>query len=161
MLKINLIAVGKLKERYWRDAAEEYLKRLSSLCKAEIIELPEARLPDSPAEGEIRKALEIEAAAFSTYMQKKGTYNIAMCIEGGRLSSTEFSQKLARLPVDGYSTVNFIIGSSYGLSECVKSQCGLRLSMSEMTFPHQLARIMLLEQIYRAFQIQKGTHYHK
>lgn len=153
--------MGKLKEAYWRDAAAEYLKRLSADCKAEVIELPESRLPDSPSDKEISKALAAEAKAMEQYLSAKGAYNIALCIEGKQLTSTALSNKLASLSVDGISTVNFIIGSSFGIADEIKQRAGLCLSMSEMTFPHQLARIMLLEQIYRAFQIGKGTAYHK
>ena len=94
-------------------------------------------------------------------LSAKGAYNIAMCIEGKQLSSTELSEKLTSVAVSGYSTVNFIIGSSFGMSEEIKKAADLRLSMSKMTFPHQLARIMLLEQVYRAFRIAKGSRYHK
>ena len=153
--------MGKLKEAYWRDASAEYLKRLSADCKAEVVELPESRLPDSPSDKEIKKALAAEAKSMEQYIAAKGAYNIALCIEGRQLTSTDLSRKLADLSVGGISTVNFIIGSSFGIDEGIKQRAALRLSMSEMTFPHQLARIMLLEQIYRAFQIGKGTAYHK
>ncbi len=161
MIRINLITVGRLKEAYWRDAAAEYLKRLSADCRAEVIELSESRLPDAPSEKEIQKALADEAKAMEQYIGAKGAFNIAMCIEGRQLTSKALSQKLMQLSVDGISTVNFIIGSSFGIADEVKRRADMRLSMSEMTFPHQLARIMLLEQIYRAFQIGKGTRYHK
>ncbi|MEF2797724.1 MAG: 23S rRNA (pseudouridine(1915)-N(3))-methyltransferase RlmH [Ruminococcus sp.] len=161
MIKINIVTVGKLKEKYWRDAAEEYSKRLKSFCQLEIAELAEARLSDNPSEKEITAALSAEAKAISAYTDRKSSYNIAMCIEGGQLSSTELSERLCRCGTDGYSTVNFIIGSSFGISDEIKKKAHLKLSMSEMTFPHQLARIMLLEQVYRAFQIEAHTKYHK
>lgn len=161
MIKINLITVGKLKEKYWRDACAEYAKRLSAFCKLEIVELAESRLPDNPSKKEILSALEQEAKSIKTYCDKKGTVNIAMCIEGKQLSSVELSKKMNDYAVDGYSTINFVIGSSFGISDEIKKLCQLKLSMSEMTFPHQLARVMLLEQIYRGFQIQKNTKYHK
>ena len=154
MIRINLITVGKLKEKYWRDAAAEYSKRLGAFCKLEIVELNESRLSDNPSEKEIAAALENEAKAM------KG-YTIAMCIEGKQLSSEKLSKKLSECGLNGFSTVNFIIGSSFGIAPEIKAKADLRLSMSEMTFPHQLARIMLLEQVYRAFQISANTRYHK
>ncbi len=161
MIKINLITIGKLKEKYWRDACAEYVKRLSAFCKMEIVELAESRLSDNPSEKEIMSALEQEAKAIKPYCEKKGAVNIAMCIEGEQLSSVKLSKKISGFAVQGFSTVNFIIGSSFGIAEEIKKQSHLRLSMSEMTFPHQLARVMLLEQIYRSFQIENNTKYHK
>ncbi|MGN1133521.1 MAG: 23S rRNA (pseudouridine(1915)-N(3))-methyltransferase RlmH [Oscillospiraceae bacterium] len=161
MIKINLIVIGKLKEKYWRDACSEYAKRLSSSCKLEIIELSESRLPDKPSEKEIAAALEREAKAILPYCEKSHTASIAMCIEGKQLASTQLADTIQDLSTQGYSTVNFIVGSSFGLSDVIKNKCRLKLSMSEMTFPHQLARVMLLEQIYRCFQILSGTSYHK
>lgn len=161
MIKINLITVGKLKEKYWRDACAEYSKRLSAFCKLEIVELAESRLPDNQSQKEILSALEQEAKHIRTYCEKKGAVSIAMCIEGKQLSSVELSKKMNDFAVSGYSTINFIIGSSFGISDEIKKLCSLRLSMSEMTFPHQLARVMLMEQIYRSFQIQNNTKYHK
>lgn len=161
MIRINLITVGKLKEKYWRDAVSEYAKRLSASCKLEIIELNESRLSDSPSEKEKLSALENEAAAMAKYMDGNGVYNIAMCIEGKIISSEELSAKLDSCGIQGYSTINFIIGSSFGIAKSVKDKCDFKMSMSKMTFPHQLARVMLLEQIYRGFQISKGTKYHK
>lgn len=159
-MTINIIAVGKLKEGYLREASAEYEKRLKGFCKVNIVELSESRLPDNPSDALIEKALSDEAGMMETYLSGKAM-NIAMCIEGKQLSSEKLSKKIEETGVLGYSTINFFIGSSFGLSEKVKSECGLRLSMSEMTFPHQLARIMLLEQIYRAFQISSGGKYHK
>ena len=161
MIRINLITVGKLKEKYWRDAAAEYSKRLGAFCKLEIVELNESRLSDNPSEKEIAAALENEAKAMKSYTDIKGAYNIAMCIEGKQLSSEKLSKKLSECGLNGFSTVNFIIGSSFGIAPEIKAKADLRLSMSEMTFPHQLARIMLLEQVYRAFQISANTRYHK
>ncbi|WP_295211483.1 23S rRNA (pseudouridine(1915)-N(3))-methyltransferase RlmH [Ruminococcus sp.] len=161
MIKINLITVGKLKEKYWRDAAAEYSKRLGAFCKLDIVELNESRLSDDPSEKEKSAALEAEAKMMKNYLDTKGAFNIAMCIEGKQLSSEKLSQKLSDCGLNGFSTVNFIIGSSFGIAPEVKSRAHMKLSMSEMTFPHQLARIMLLEQIYRAFQISANTKYHK
>lgn len=161
MIRINLITVGKLKEKYWRDAAAEYSKRLGAFCKLDIVELNESRLSDDPSEKEKSAALEAEAKMMKSYLDTNGAFNIAMCIEGKQLSSEKLSQKLSDCGLNGFSTVNFIIGSSFGIAPEVKSRAHMKLSMSEMTFPHQLARIMLLEQIYRAFQISANTKYHK
>ena len=161
MIRINLITVGKLKEKYWRDAAEEYAKRLRPFCQLEIIEIAESRLPDAPSEKETASALSAEAKSIGAYTCKKGAYNIAMCIEGRQLSSEKLAAKINECGTNGFSTLNFIIGYSFGISEEIKNKAHLRLSMSEMTFPHQLARIMLLEQIYRSFQIANHTKYHK
>lgn len=161
MIRINLITVGKLKEKYWRDAAAEYIKRLGAFCKPEVVELNEYRLSESPSEKEKQNALENEAAAMRKYLDINGSFNIAMCIEGKQLSSEKLSARLEECALNGSSTLNFFIGSSFGLAQEIKDRADIRLSMSEMTFPHQLARIMLLEQIYRCFQISKGTKYHK
>ncbi len=161
MLNVNIIAVGKLKERYLRDASDEYIKRLGGFCKLNITELPESRLPDNPSEKEIKAALSAEGKAISDLLKGNNCYNIAMCIEGKQLSSPELAKKIEKISSDGKSTFNIVIGSSYGIAEEVKSISDFRLSMSGMTFPHQLARIMLLEQLYRAFQINGGGKYHK
>jgi 23S rRNA (pseudouridine1915-N3)-methyltransferase len=161
LIKVTVICVGKLKEGYWRDAVKEYAKRLGAYCNFEVAELGESRLPDNASEKNIADALEKEAAAMQTYLAKKGAYNIAMCIEGRTVGSEELSKKLSDVSVGGYSTVNFFIGSSYGLSPKVKSACDFKLSMSPMTFPHQLARVMLCEQIYRSFAIAANSKYHK
>lgn len=161
MIKINLITVGKLKEKYWREACAEYTKRLSAFCKLEIVELNESRLSDNPSDKEIQNALIQEAKTMRPYCDKKSAVNIAMCIEGKQFSSIDLSKKLDDFVLQGCNTINFIIGSSFGIANEIKELCRLKLSMSEMTFPHQLARVMLLEQIYRCFQIQNNTKYHK
>lgn len=161
MIKINLITVGKLKEKYWREACAEYAKRLSAFCKLEIVELAESRLSDNPSDKEIQNALIQEAKTMRPYCDKKSAVNIAMCIEGKQFSSIDLSKKLDDFVLQGCNTINFIIGSSFGIANEIKELCRLKLSMSEMTFPHQLARVMLLEQIYRCFQIQNNTKYHK
>lgn len=161
MQTVNIITVGKLKESYFRDACAEYAKRLGAFCKLNITELPESRLPDNPSQNEIAKALENEGKEMLALMSSKSAYNIAMCIEGKQLSSVELSAKLDEIAVSGGSTVNFVIGSSFGICDEVKNKCQLRMSMSKMTFPHMLARVMLLEQIYRAYQISSGGKYHK
>ncbi len=157
-MNINLIVVGKLKEDYLRNACAEYLKRLGRYGKTEIRELEECRLSDSPSPNEIAAALKKEAVQIKKYAV--GTV-IPLCIEGKQLSSTELSEFIVSAGVQGSSTISFIIGSSYGLDPEIKKMGSLKLSMSKMTFPHQLARVMLLEQIYRSFQIAEGGKYHK
>lgn len=160
MLTVNIICVGKLKEKFYLDAAEEYRKRLGRSCKLNLIELPEERLPEKPGSTLIEAALKKEFDQIQTRLPKNGAI-IALCIEGKLLSSEALAQKLTDWTVGGISQLTFLIGSSYGLHPQAKALADLRLSMSPMTFPHHLARIMLLEQIYRAFQINEGTRYHK
>lgn len=159
MLSVNIICVGKLKESYLRDAIDEYSKRMRTLCRLSIIELPEERSSDDPSAAEIGRVISAESERI---MQKlgKGDYVIAMCVEGRNISSEELSEKLEDISMRS-STVDLIIGGSWGLSDELKSRADFKLSMGKMTFPHQLCRVMLLEQVYRAFQISKGTKYHK
>ena len=138
----------------------EYQKRLTRHCKLEILELPEQRLGDDPSPAEIEQALAREAAVIEEKLPRSATL-IAMCIEGKLLSSTELSETITRLGATGSSQLVFLIGGSFGLHPRIKEQAALRLSMSPMTFPHHLARVMLLEQIYRAYQIAGGSKYHK
>lgn len=160
MQKVSIICVGKLKEKFYFQAAAEYVKRLQRHCKLEIIELPESRLSDTPSPAEIKKALSAEAAAIRERLPKVGAV-IAMCIEGKTCSSEELSRRMADFAVAGKTQLTFLIGGSVGLDEDLKKQADWRLSMSPMTFPHHMARVMLLEQIYRAYQIEQGTKYHK
>lgn len=160
MQRVTVLCVGKLKEKFYIDAAAEYVKRLQRHCKLELIELPEQRLPDDPSPAEIQKALRTEGDAIREKLPKGGAV-IALCIEGKPCSSQELSRRMADLAVQGKTQLTFLIGGSVGLAEEVKRQADWKLSMSPMTFPHHLARVMLLEQIYRAFQIQQGTRYHK
>lgn len=160
MQKVTILCVGKLKEKFYLDAVVEYSKRLQRHCRLEILELPEQRLPDAPAQGEIDAALEREAAAIREKLPK-GCALVAMCIEGQLLSSEDLSRRVMRFSLEGKSHLVFLIGGSFGLHPSLKAQADLRLSMSPMTFPHHLARVMLLEQLYRAYQIQEGTRYHK
>ena len=159
MQRITVLCVGKLKEKFYADAAAEYIKRLSRYCKIEVTELPEMRLPEDPSPAEIKKALAAEATAIRQKLE--GGAVVAMCIEGQTCSSEALSKKLAAFALEGKSKVTFLIGGSFGLDETLKKQADWRLSMSPMTFPHHLARVMLLEQIYRACQIAEGTRYHK
>ena len=160
MMYVKIIAPGKLKESYLRDACAEYQKRLQAFCRLEITELPAQKLPPDPSEAQIAQALEREANDIVRAIPS-GARVYALCIEGKRFTSEQLSADLAQAAVDGAGTVAFLIGSSYGLSLRVKRMAHVRLSMSDMTFPHQLARVMLLEQIYRAFQIRQGGKYHK
>ena len=160
MQNITVLCVGKLKEKFYQEAAAEYAKRLGRHCKLEIIELPESRLPEDPSAAEIQRALAAEAAAIRERLPRGGAV-IALCIEGTELSSEALSKKLAQLASAGASQLTFLIGGSFGLHPRVKQRADLRLSMSPMTFPHHLARVMLLEQLYRAYQIDAGTRYHK
>lgn len=160
MQKVTILCVGKLKEGFYMDAVAEYTKRLSRHCKLELCELPETRLPEAPSPAEIKQALALEAAAIEAKLPKGGAV-VALCIEGTELSSPQLAEKLNQFAVTGASQLTFLIGGSVGLDEGLKQRADLRLSMSPMTFPHHLARIMLLEQIYRAYQIQSGTKYHK
>lgn len=159
MQRITIFCVGKLKEAFYAAAVEEYRKRLSRLCTLEIIELPESRLPDTPSTAEIRRALAAEAELIEARLPR-GVL-IALCIEGKELSSPELAKKIDSYGTAGASQLTFLIGGSYGLDTALKQKADLRLSMSPMTFPHHLARVMLLEQIYRAYQIRAGTRYHK
>ena len=161
MLKINIICIGKIKEKYFTDAVSEYAKRLTAFCKFSVIELNEERIrSNTPNEAQIAEVIEAEGRRI---LQKVGAsdYVAAMCIEGKLLSSEELSETLDKAALSGKSTVDFIIGGSYGLSDEVKRRADLRLSMSKMTFPHQLARVILSEQIYRAFEISTNGKYHK
>ena len=160
MQKVSVICVGKLKAKFYTEAAAEYAKRLQRHCKLDIIELPESRLSDSPSPAELQKALACEAAAIREKLPKGGAV-IALCIEGKTCSSEELSRRMADFAVAGKTQLTFLIGGSVGLDEELKRQADWRLSMSPMTFPHHMARIMLLEQIYRAYQIEQGTKYHK
>ncbi len=159
MMKITLVTLGKLKEKYLCDAVKEYTKRLSAYAKLDIIELEPIKLSDKPSKSEIDNALLKE----SELILKKIPQNseiISLCVEGQELSSPDFAKKIGNLEAMGKS-ITLIIGSSYGLSENIKKQSHLRLSLSQMTFPHQLFRVLLLEQLYRAFKINEGSQYHK
>jgi len=152
--------VGKLKEKHYISAFAEYEKRLKPYCKLEVCEISEQRLSQWPSPAEIEAGLKREAADICRNIPD-GAYVIPMCIEGSELSSTEMAEKLAGLCSMGKSQLCFIIGSSNGLDEAIKENGDFRLSMSKMTFPHHLARVMLAEQIYRAIMINEGSKYHK
>ncbi len=159
MATIKFITVGTLKEEYLREAVGEYEKRLSGFCRVESVNIKEAKLPQDPSAGDIKRALEEEGRVILSHMSDRA-YKIVMCVEGKQFSSEELSQK-----IDGaFSASNeicFVIGSSYGLCDSVKSAADLRLSVSKLTFPHQLMRVILAESVYRCMNILKGTKYHK
>ena len=159
MISVKIIAVGTLKESYLRDAASEYAKRLSAYCKLTFVQLKESKLPDLPSQKEIDNALSEEAKMIAAELSPRA-YKIAMCVEGKQISSEELSEKLEAVAQE-HSEVCFVIGSSYGLSDSIKTMCDMRLSVSKLTFPHQLLRVMLLESIYRSFNITAKTKYHK
>jgi 23S rRNA (pseudouridine1915-N3)-methyltransferase len=159
MLTLTLITVGNLKESYLRDAAAEYAKRLGAFCRFEEKQLKEQKLPENPAPSQIQAVLNAEGKQILAAMPPK-SYKIALCVEGKQFSSEELACHLEDVCLS-QSEICLVIGSSHGLSPEVKSACDLRLSVSKLTFPHQLMRVILLEAVYRAFNIIKGTRYHK
>ena len=160
MQKVTLLCVGKLKEKFYMDAAAEYAKRLSRFCRLELTELPEERLPEDPSPAQVEAALLKEAAAIRARLPS-GAALIALCVEGELRSSEDLARQLDAWASQGVGQLVFLIGGSFGLHPSIKGSAKLRLSMSPMTFPHHLARVMVLEQIYRAYQINAGTKYHK
>ena len=160
MLNIRLICVGKLKERFYAEAVAEYAKRLGAFCRLEVIELAEERLGENPSAAEIEAALNREAEQIEKKLLKDGTI-VCLCVEGGQMDSEAFAGLLTRTENSGRPRLSFVIGGSFGLAQKLKDRADLRLSMSKMTFPHHLARVMLLEQVYRGFQIKEGSRYHK
>lgn len=160
MFEITLIAMGKLKEKFYLAAAEEYKKRLGGYCRFQLIELPEHRLPEDPSPAEIASGLEKEADQIISKIPK-GAWFCVFTPEGKLLSSEALAQKIKNVMLSGKSNACFLIGSSFGIAPRVKAMADLKLSMSPMTFPHHLARIMVLEQLYRAEAIQAGSKYHK
>ena len=160
MFDITLIVMGKLKEKFYLSAAEEYQKRLKGYCSFKIVELPEHRLPEDPSPAEIQTGLDKEAELIFQKIPK-GAWLCIFTPEGRILSSEEFAGKLKEVKNMGKSSACFLIGSSFGISQKVKDKADFKLSMGRMTFPHHLARIMVLEQIYRAEAIQAGSKYHK
>lgn len=160
MYNITVICIGKLKEQYLKDACLEYSKRLTRFCKINIVELAESKLYENPSQSEIATALSKEADDIINHIPQ-GAKVITLCIEGNHFSSEKFANKIENFAVEGSGNLCFVIGSSFGLSDKVKEKSALRMSMSQMTFPHQLARVMLLEQVYRAFMIINNCKYHK
>jgi len=160
MFTAQVICVGNLKYKYWEDACNEYKKRLSPWCNVRFIELDEKRLSGNPNEAQINAALDDEAERILQNITGNG-YVIPLCIEGRQFSSMDFANEISRLMVNGNSNVYFIIGSSHGLSQKIKNRANMKLSFSQMTFPHRLARVMLMEQLYRIFCILNGVKYNK
>ena len=160
MLSVKLICVGKMKERFYLDAFAEYRKRLQSLCRLELVEPAEQRLPENPAPAEITAALEREGQEILKAIPPDA-YVVALCVEGGQMPSEGMAELIRERENSGKPKLCFVIGGSFGLSPAVKARADKRLSMSEMTFPHHLARVMLVEQVYRGFKINEGSQYHK
>lgn len=160
MLNITIIAVGKLKEKYWTQAVMEYSKRLGSSVKLNIVEVKDEPSADRLSAGEIKTILSKEAERIAVKTPKRA-FTVALCVEGKELSSEELAEKIKSLTVSGVGHIAFIIGGSLGLDEELKNRADLKLSFSKMTFPHQLMRVILLEQIYRATCINSGKMYHK
>lgn len=160
MFEITLITIGKLKEKFYISAASEYAKRMGGYCRFHLVELPETRLPEDPSPAEIAAGLEKEAELIFSKIPK-GAWFCIFTPEGRVISSEAFAEKLKEVKLSGKSSACFLIGSSFGMSPRVKSKADFKLSMGPMTFPHHLARIMVLEQLYRAEAIQAGSKYHK
>lgn len=160
MLSVHLICVGKLKEKFYLEAAAEYQKRLSAYCRLTLVELTEQKLPKNPSQSDIERALEKEKDDIFAHIPPN-SYLIALCVEGHLRSSEELAQLVSTLEHNAAKHIVFVIGGSFGLHPAVKTAAQNRLSMSPMTFPHHLARIMLLEQVYRSFKIKEGSAYHK
>ena len=160
MLSVRLVCVGKMRERFYIDAFAEYAKRLRAYCKLDCVELAEQRLSEQPSQKEILAALEAESADIMKNIPPDA-YVVAMCVEGRQMKSEGMAKLIAERENSGKPKLCFIVGGSFGLDERVKESADFRLSMSEMTFPHHLARVMLAEQIYRGFKINEGSRYHK
>ena len=160
MFEITLIAMGKLKEKFYLSAAAEYEKRMKGYCQFRLLELPEVRLPENPSAAEISAGLEKEAEMIFSKIPK-GAWFCVFTPEGKLLSSENLAAKMKEVKLSGKSSACFLIGSSFGMSPRVKERADFKLSMSPMTFPHHLARVMVLEQLYRAEAIQAGSKYHK
>ncbi len=159
-MNIRIVCIGKLKEKYLREACEEYVKRLTKYCKLDIIELKEAKLPGNAKSADEEKVKDEEGKAILSRITEK-EYVVTLEVQGGQLSSVEFSQKLCELGGQGRSDVTFVIGGALGISTDVMRRSNLALSFSKMTFTHQMIRMILLEQIYRAFKIAGNENYHK
>lgn len=159
-MKIKVVTVGKLKEKYLKDGIAEYSKRISRFAKLEMIELADEKTPDRASELENQKILEIEGQRILSKVSDRD-FVIALAIEGKTFSSEEFSKQLEEASIKGFSTLTFIIGGSLGLAQGVKKRANLSVSFGRLTLPHQLMRLVLVEQIYRAFTIQQGSPYHK
>lgn len=160
MLSVHFITVGKVKEKFYLQACEEYFKRLGGYCKLTRTTISEEKLSQNPSQGEVDKALEKEGKEILAKIPDNATV-VVMCVEGKPLSSPDLSKFMEQSKQSGKKHLVFVVGGSYGLADMVKAQGQLKLSMSPMTFPHHLAQVMLLEQIYRGFKIEEGSSYHK
>jgi len=159
-MKIRIICLGKIKEKYLKEGIDEYAKRLGRFCKFEVCELADIKIPENPSEAECNKVLVEEGEAVLKKISKD-SFVIALCVEGKAMSSEELAAKISSVTLMGRNNIDFIIGGSLGLSESVKKRSDMRLSFSSFTFPHQLMRLILTEQIYRAFKINANEEYHK
>lgn len=160
MIKINLIAVGKLKEKYLTMACDEYIKRLGAFAKVSVVEIAEERCGDNPSDAQIEQVKQKEGERIIAKIPK-GSFVVPLCIEGTQFASDVYAQKIEKAMVDGFGEITFIIGGSFGMSDEVKNMANLKLSFGKMTLPHQLMRVVLLEQTYRAFTIINNIKYHK
>lgn len=159
-MNIDIIAVGGIKEKYFVDAIKEYMKRLKPYASINIIEINEYKLPNNPSDQEILKGMEKEMEDILSKVRER-SYIISLVVEGKQMTSESFAQKIEDLTIDGYSDISFIIGGSHGMDFRLKNKSDLKLSFSKMTFPHQMMRVVLLEQIYRSFKILRNEPYHK
>ena len=160
MIQVKLICVGRMREKYYTEAFTEYAKRLQAYCRLELAEIAEQRLPDRPSDREIAAALEREGQEILKAVPPDA-FLVALCVEGKQTPSEGMAELIAARESSGKPKLCFVIGGSFGLSPTVKTRADRRLSMSQMTFPHHLARVMLIEQIYRGFKINEGSQYHK
>ena len=160
MLNVKLICVGKMRERWFVDAFSEYRKRLAAYCRLELVEPEERRLSEKPSDGEIRQALEKEGEEILKAIPPDA-FVVCLCVEGQQMPSEGMAELISRQDNSGKPRLCFVIGGSYGLADSVKARADRKLSMSKMTFPHHLARVMLIEQLYRGFKIREGSRYHK
>lgn len=160
MFKIHIICVGNLKEKYLKDGCLEYIKRLSSYCKLSIVQVDEYKVPNNPSDSEITTAIKAEGKRIISKISSE-SFVVSLCIEGNMISSESLSKKINELSIYGKSDITFIIGGSFGLSDGVKNMSNFKMSLSKMTFTHQMTRMILLEQIYRSFQILNSGKYHK
>ena len=159
MLTLRIITVGTLKEGYWRDAVAEYKKRLSGFCRVEEVNLKESKLPEDPSPAQIAAALEAEGEEMKAYLPARA-YKIALCVEGKQFSSEQLAERIEEVSARA-SEICLVIGSSHGIAPAIKQLCDMKLSFSALTFPHQLARVVLYEVLYRCMNIIKGTKDHK
>lgn len=157
-MKIKIVCLGKLKEKYLKDGIAEYCKRISRFAKIEIIELPDDKIPDNPSPAQCQAVLKSEGDKIKKHLEG---YIITLCVEGECISSEKLAEKIAAIQLNGNSTITFVIGGSLGIDDEIKNFSDFRLSFSKMTFPHQLMRLILTEQIYRAFKINANENYHK